>query len=102
MINTAFQKLLPLVIEILRKHKVKDAYLFGSATTDKFNESSDVDLLINFEEGLAPLEKGELMLDLQIALQDKLKRDIDLLTESSLKNPYFIEEVKEKRIKIYE
>ena len=93
---------LPLVIQLLKKHKIKCAFLFGSAVTDRFNNESDIDLLINFEDGLDPLEKGELILDLQIALEDNLHRDVDLLVESSLKNPYFIEEINEKKIKIYE
>ena len=35
---------LPLIFSLFEKHKVKDAYLFGSVITDKFDEKkSDVD-----------------------------------------------------------
>jgi predicted nucleotidyltransferase len=34
-------------------------------------------------------------------LEDHLKRPVDLITETSLKNPYFIEEVNETKMKIY-
>ena len=95
-------KFLPLIISLIEKHKVKEAYIFGSAISDKFDEEkSDIDLLVNFIEGLEPLVKGELIWDLKFALEDSLNRPIDLITESSLKNPYFIEEINQTRIKIY-
>ena len=46
---------LPLIILLFEKHKVKDAYLFGSVITDKFNKKkSDVDFLVNFIDGIDP------------------------------------------------
>ena len=90
------------VVLLYQFHKIRNAYLFGSAATDGFNEKSDIDLLINFEDGLEPLERGELMWDLQFALEDTLHREVDLLTEGSLKNPYFIKELNETKQLIYE
>jgi predicted nucleotidyltransferase len=37
------------LIELCEKHKVKELYLFGSILTDKFNASSDIDMLIQFK-----------------------------------------------------
>ena len=34
MINTYLQPYLPLIISLFEKHKIKDAYLFGSALTE--------------------------------------------------------------------
>ncbi len=101
MIHPQFQNQLPIVMQLMKQHKVKNAFVFGSVVTNRFNDKSDVDFLINFEENLEPLEKGELMWNLRFALQDVLHREIDLLTESSLKNPYFIEELNEKKVLIY-
>jgi len=93
---------LPLIISLFEKHKIKDAYLFGSVITDKFDEKkSDVDFLVNFIDGIEPLEKGELLWSLRFSLEDNLKRPVDLITETSLKNPYFIEEINETKVKIY-
>jgi predicted nucleotidyltransferase len=101
-INPYLQAHFPLIISLLEEHKIKDAYLFGSAITDRFDEKkSDVDLLVNFIDGLDPLEKGELLWSLRFSLEDKLNRPVDLITETSLKNPYLIEEVNEKKMKIY-
>ncbi|MCL2098516.1 MAG: nucleotidyltransferase domain-containing protein [Bacteroidales bacterium] len=101
-VKTPINIYLPLIISLFEKHKIKDAYLFGSAITDKFDEKeSDVDFLVNFVDGIDPLEKGELLWNLRFSLEDSLNRPIDLLTETSLKNPYFIEEVNETKLKIY-
>ena len=101
-IRTPINTYLPVVISLFEKHKIKDAYLFGSAITDKFDEQkSDVDFLVNFIDGIDPLEKGELLWNLRFSLEDNLNRPVDLITETSLKNPYFIEEVNETKMKIY-
>jgi uncharacterized protein len=102
MIHSDIQKQLPSVIQLFKQYNIRQAFLFGSAVTDRFNEKSDVDFLVNFKDDISPLEKGEALLDLQIALEDTLHRNIDLLTENSLKNPYFIDELNEKKVKIYE
>jgi predicted nucleotidyltransferase len=91
-----------IIVSLLEKHKIKDAYLFGSVLNDKFNEEkSDVDFLVNFVDGIDPLEKGELLWNLRFSLEDNLRRPVDLITETSLKNPYFIEEVNKTKVKIY-
>jgi predicted nucleotidyltransferase len=100
-INTQLQPYFPLIISLFEKHKIKDAYLFGSVLTNKFDKKSDVDFLVNFVDGIDPLEKGELLWNLRFSLEDNLNRPIDLITETSLKNPYFIEELNEKKMKIY-
>lgn len=100
-INAQFKPHLANVVNILALHKVKNAYLFGSVLTDRFNAASDVDFLVNYDPSIDPLERGELLLDLQIALEDEIHRDVDLLTEYSLKNPYFINELNETKYLIY-
>ena len=92
---------MPVVLRLLQTHKVKDAYLFGSVLTDRFNDNSDVDLLVNYDDDMDPLEMGESLMELYIELEDNLNRKIDLLTERSLKNPYFIKEINEKKYQIY-
>ena len=48
-----------------------------------------------------PVEKGENIWNLQFTLEDKLHREVDLVNEASLKNPFFIKEVNETKFKIY-
>ncbi|MDB5154209.1 MAG: nucleotidyltransferase protein [Mucilaginibacter sp.] len=101
MLHPTFQAKLQLIVKLFKEHKIKNAYAFGSVISAGFNDESDIDLLINFEDGLEPLEKGEIWWDLHDTLRDVFNREIDLLIESSLKNPYFIEEVNEKKQLIY-
>lgn len=83
-------------------HKIERAFIFGSAVTGEFNEKSDLDFLVRFQPDLDPLEKGELWWNLHDKLRDFFNREIDIVTENSLKNPYFIEELNETKELIYE
>jgi predicted nucleotidyltransferase len=58
MIHSTIQAFMPQVIKLLKKHKIKNAYLFVSAVTEKFNEKSDVDFLVTLQEGLDPVVAG--------------------------------------------
>ena len=96
-ISTNINRIKPL----FKTHKIEKAYIFGSAVTGNFNEKSDLDFLIKFQPGLKPLEKGELWWNLHDSLRDFFNREIDIITESSLKNPYFIKEIDETKELIY-
>ncbi|MFV0593850.1 MAG: nucleotidyltransferase family protein [Draconibacterium sp.] len=98
-------QIISLNIEEIRKlfknHKVEKAYVFGSVLTANFTNESDIDFLVRFEKNLPPLEKGELWWDLHDKLRGLFNREIDLVTESSLKNPYFILELDRTKELIY-
>ena len=92
---------MPEVINLLRKHQIKKAFAFGSVLSPQFNDNSDIDLLIDFKDGIDPLEAGEHWWSLHDELRELFQREIDLVTESSLKNPYFIEELEKTKYLIY-
>ncbi len=93
---------LPEIKALLKKYQVRRAYAFGSVCTPSFNDSSDVDFLISFEEGLDPLVMGENWWSIYYSLQDIVKRNVDLVTEGSLHNPYFIKVLEKTKVPIYE
>jgi predicted nucleotidyltransferase len=101
MLHPIFKIQLPLVAKLFKDHKIKSAYAFGSVVSNEFNDKSDIDLLINFQDDLEPLERGEIWWNLHDSLRNVFNREIDLVIESSLKNPYFIEELNEKKQLIY-
>ena len=37
------------ITDLCRLHRVKSLFVFGSILTDRFNDHSDVDLLVDFE-----------------------------------------------------
>jgi predicted nucleotidyltransferase len=85
---------------LCEKYDVKSMYLFGSATTEKFNDSSDIDILISFKE--IPFEKyTDNYFELHEMLEKLFNRKIDLLTEKSLSNPYFIQSIEKTKQLLY-
>lgn len=90
------------IIELCRIHKVKSLAVFGSILTDRFNDDSDVDLLIDFEQ-LDP-DKFDYVtnfFDLQDSLEALLKRKVDLVIGSALRNRFFINNVNRTKQVIY-
>ena len=81
-------------------YKVRSMYVFGSVCTDKFNDESDIDFLITFDN-LSFDQYTDNYFDLHYKLQDLFDRQIDLLTDNSLSNPYFIKGVEQTKQLIY-
>ena len=84
MIHPFLQEKLPAISKLFKENHVKNAYAFGSVCTDRFNDKSDVDLLINMDEELEPEVRGELMLNVWDALEEILNRRVDLLSKLTL------------------
>jgi len=83
-------------------HKVKYLYAFGSSTTDRFNPSlSDIDLLVEIEDP-DPIERGEKLIDLWDKFEKFFSRRVDLLTESSIRNPILRKSIDKTKILIYD
>ena len=101
MLQPVLQQNLPLVIDLFRSHGIKRAFAFGSVCTDRFNEQSDIDLLVSFDDSLDPVQRGENWWDLYYALKNLLHREIDLITENSLENPYLIKEINLTKHAVY-
>lgn len=85
---------------LCEKYNVRTMYVFGSACTDAFRGDSDVDLLISFKD-LSIEQYTDNYFDLRYALEELLGRRVDLLTENSLSNPYFIESIEETKQLLY-
>jgi uncharacterized protein len=76
------------ITRLCKQYKVKTLYAFGSILTDKFNSNSDIDFAVDFSN-VSLEDYADNYFDLKFSLQDTLKRDIDLLEEKAIKNPYF-------------
>ena len=81
---------------------VKKLYVFGSVVSKDFRKDSDIDFLISFAEDLTIEQYTDNYFALQYQLRDLLEREIDLVTERTLSNPYFIESINETKQLIYE
>jgi predicted nucleotidyltransferase len=91
-------------IEELKKlcmlYKVKSMHVFGSVCTDNFNDKSDIDVLISFDT-LSVDQYTDNYFDLHYKLEDLFGRKIDLITDKSLSNPYFIQAIEQTKQLIY-
>lgn len=82
------------------KHKVARLFVFGSILTDSFNKSSDIDLLVDFS-GVELYDYADNYFDLKISLEKLLKRQIDLLEDKAVKNPYLRKSIDSSKQLIY-
>lgn len=85
---------------LCHKNKVKSLYVFGSVLTDNFNDSSDIDLIVDIDSK-DPLEYSDYYFNLKFALEELLRRQIDLLESRALKNPYLLENIDNSKSLLY-
>ena len=93
--NTQIEKYKDLIIEILKKHDVKRASLFGSIVRKEMTSESDIDLLVEFlgEKSLLDLVR------LQIDLEEKLQLKFDVLTYNSI-HPLLKDQILAEQVEI--
>lgn len=90
------------IFDLCRKHKVKSLSVFGSILTDRFNEKSDVDFLVNFETiDHDNFDYVDNYFSFRDALESLFRRKVDLIEEKALRNKYFIANVNRTKMMIY-
>ncbi|WP_396165357.1 nucleotidyltransferase family protein [Flavobacterium sp.] len=87
--------------KLCKENKVDKLYVFGSVLNEKFNEKSDLDFLVSFNKNIELLDYADNYFNFLFSLEDLFSRNIDLVTEKSLKNPYFIKELENTKQLIY-
>jgi uncharacterized protein len=76
------------IAEFCRRNRIKRLSLFGSVLRDDFTDESDIDVLVEFEEGHTP---GFAFARMQRELSDLLGRDAQLMTPG-----FFRDELRER------
>lgn len=90
------------IIDLCRRHRVRTLAVFGSILTDRFNDDSDVDLLVDFEPiNHADFDYVSNYFDLRDSLESLFKRKVDLIEEGGLRNKYFKANVNRTKQLIY-
>ena len=69
------------LVPILQQYPVKRAALFGSYAREDYSDKSDVDVIVDFIEGVSLFEN---FYDLYDAIEEHLGRKIDMLSYSSV------------------
>ncbi len=94
-------KFKPEIENICRNLPVKRLGIFGSALSQSFSPSSDIDVLVAFDS-----DETTDLLDQYFELKEKLEkifnREVDLVVDKPFRNPIFKENVSKTRTTIYE
>jgi uncharacterized protein len=89
------------LVELCRRFMVKRLDLVGSAAKGGFNpEQSDLDFVVSFATTDAR-EYKRCYFGLAEGLENLFQRRVDLLTERSIRNPYFRQSIDETRQSVY-
>jgi predicted nucleotidyltransferase len=82
------------------QNKVRSLYAFGSVLTNRFNNDSDIDLVVDIDEE-NPLKYADYYFNLFYALQDLFNRPVDLLENRAIRNDYLRREIDNTKELIY-
>lgn len=97
---TVFDKYLNDIQRLCRAHRVKRLYAFGSVLNDQFSQTSDIDLIVDFDH-IDIAQYADNYFALKFSLEDIFHRPVDLLEETAIRNPYFRSAINENRQLIY-
>jgi len=95
------EKIKPDIEQVCRSLPVKRLGLFGSALSQNFSQSSDVDVLVIFDSG-ENIDLFDKYFELKEQLEKIFKREVDLVVDKKFKNPALREAIDRTRMVIYE
>ncbi len=93
MVKNNLNKIKKPIIEILKKHGVKKAGIFGSYARGEEKKNSDIDILVEIDCSLLGL------ISLEMELEKILRKKIDLLTYAGI-NPHLKEYILKDEVRI--
>ncbi|OFX55421.1 MAG: nucleotidyltransferase [Bacteroidetes bacterium GWA2_30_7] len=88
------------IIKLCKYHNVIELYIFGSVLTEKFNNKSDIDLLIEFGD-VDIYKYFDNYIDLKESLEKTLNRHVDLVENKTIKNPILRKSIDRNKKFIY-
>src|SRR3954453_2934937 len=99
--RSPLQNHLPAIAALCRQYQVKSLELFGSAANDRFDpNTSDFDFFVQFHD-LGWKGSFKRFMGLKLALEELLKRPVDLVERDAVTNPYFLRVADRHRETLY-
>jgi uncharacterized protein len=86
--------------ELCSKHKVARLFVFGSVLSERFSKDSDIDLIVDFTD-VDLYEYADNYFDLKFSLEDIFKRNVDLLEDKAISNPYLRQSIDSSKRLLY-
>lgn len=91
------------LLTLCQQHGVEKLWVFGSAVMGTFDPNrSDLDFEALMREDLTPEEVGEHVLALYDELPVLFGRNVDLLTNHPIRNPYLRASIERSRVLLYD
>ena len=87
--------------KLCEQHYVSQLSVFGSILTDKFTKNSDIDLLVDFSN-IDLQNYADNYFSLKQALEEIFRRQVDLLEDRAIKNPYLRQSIEASKRLLYE
>lgn len=69
------------IVKIAKQHGATNIRVFGSVALGIADDASDIDFIVDLEDGRSLLDLGGLLMD----LQELFERPVDIVTEKSLR-----------------
>ncbi|MDP2888890.1 MAG: nucleotidyltransferase domain-containing protein [Bacteroidota bacterium] len=88
------------ISDLCLEHRVGRLFAFGSVLTDRFKNDSDVDLLVEFQ-GVELYDYADNYFDFKFSLENLFKRNVDLLEDKAITNPYLRQSIDSSKQLIY-
>jgi predicted nucleotidyltransferase len=92
---SSLEDITPKIVKILRKNDVAKAGLFGSYARGEDKKNSDIDILVELDEGLNLLD----YIRIKHELEDETGKNIDLVEYSTIK-PIIRDQILSEEIRI--
>ena len=87
--------------ELCRRYHVRRLAAFGSILREDFDpERSDADFLVEFEP-ISAAEEAENYFALREELVNLLGRQVDLVMDGAIRNPYILKNIREQQQVLY-
>ena len=86
--------------KLCKKHQVDKLFVFGSVLTPRFARHSDIDLIVNFQD-IDLYDYADNYFDFKNSLENLLEREVDLLEDKAIKNPYLRQSIDSSKQLIY-
>lgn len=93
--KTSIKQIKDKALPILREAGVLRSSVFGSYTRGDYKKGSDIDILVDLPRGKTLFDLS----DLQIKLEDALRKKVDLVTYKSL-HPFLRDRILSEQIQI--
>lgn len=90
------------LIDICSSCGVHRIFAFGSIVNGHFDpETSDLDFLVEMLE-MPPMQRGQQLIALWEVLEQLFDRKVDLVTQSTMRNPYLQKAITDTKVLLYE